>query len=65
MKQLYMHNIMPKHENNVLQKNFTINFKRLLFLSNVPHAWGTLDMSMGYTWPVNKKLVSMHCITLT
>ena len=49
MKQLYIHNIMPKHENNVLQKNFTINLKRVLFLSNVPHVWGTLDMSMGYT----------------
>jgi len=22
---------------------------KVLFLSNVPHAWGTLDMSMGYT----------------
>jgi len=39
---------MPKHENNALQKNFTINLKRVLFLSSVPQASG-----MGYTWPVN------------
>ena len=49
IKQLYIHNIMPKHENNALQKNFTINLTRVLFLSSVPQAWGTLDMSMGYT----------------
>jgi len=49
IKQLYIHNIMPKHENNALQKNFTINLKKELFLSNVPLAWGTLDMIMGYT----------------
>jgi len=45
------------------RKNFTINLERVRFLSNVPHALGTLDMSMGYTWPVNKKLGCMHCIT--
>jgi len=49
MKQLYMHNIMPKHENNALQKKFTIYLKRVLFLSSVLHALGTPDMSMGYS----------------
>jgi len=39
---------MPKHGNNTLQKKF-YNLKRVLFLTSVPHAWGTLDMSMGYT----------------
>jgi len=39
---------MPKHENNALQKNFTINLKRLLFLSSVSQASG-----MKYAWPVN------------
>jgi len=43
MKQLYIHNIMPKYENDALQKNFTINLKRVLFLSSVPHAWDTLE----------------------
>jgi len=40
---------MPKHENNALQKKFYNQLKRVLFLSNVPHTWGTLVMSMGYT----------------
>jgi len=40
---------MPKHENNALEKKFAINLKRVLFLSNVPHAWITRGMSMGYT----------------
>ena len=30
-------------------KHFTINLKRVLSLSSVPHAWGTLDTRMGYT----------------
>jgi len=34
------------------RKTFTINLKRVL------HAWGTLDMSMGYTWPVKKSWVA-------
>jgi len=29
------------------------------------HAWDTLDMSMGHTWPVNKKWGCMHCIMFT
>jgi len=52
IKQLYAHNTMPKHENIALQKKFylrKINLKRVLFLSSVPHPWGTPDMSMGYT----------------
>jgi len=49
----------------LFRKNFTINLKRILFLSNVPHAWGTLDMSVGYTSPVNKKLGCMHWIMFT
>jgi len=48
IKQLYIHNIMPKHENNALQKKFYNQFKKSNF-SVEPHAWGTLDMSMGYT----------------
>jgi len=40
---------MPKHENNALQKKFTIYLKRVLFLSSVLHALGTPDMSMGYS----------------
>jgi len=51
---------MPKHENNVLQKKFTINLKRVLFLSSVPHAWGTLDMSMGT--PDRSKKCWVACI---
>jgi len=50
IKQLLIHNIMAKHENNALQKKKLYSqLKKVLFLSNVPHAWGTLDMSMGYT----------------
>ena len=44
---------------------FTINLKRVLYLSSVPYAWGTFDMSMGCTWPVNKRLGCMHCIMFT
>ena len=39
---------------------FTINLKRVLFLPSVPHAWGTLDMIMGHTCPLNKKLGCMR-----
>jgi len=42
IKQLYIHNTMPKHENTALHKNFTINFKRVLFVSNLPYAWAHL-----------------------
>jgi len=45
--QLYIQNIMQKHQNNALQKEFHNQFKQVLFLSNKPHARGTLDMSMG------------------
>jgi len=31
------------------EKIFAINLKRVLFLSSVPKAWGTLDTSLGYT----------------
>jgi len=34
------------------RKYFTIDLKLVLFLSSVPHAWGTPD----------KKLGCMHCI---
>jgi len=44
-----MHNIMPKHENNALQKKLYNKFKRVVFLSSVPQACGTLNMSMGCT----------------
>ena len=33
-----LHNIMPKHENNVLQKKFYNQFEKSSFLSSVPHA---------------------------
>jgi len=33
---------MPIYENNAFQKKIYNEFKK-------PHAWGTLDMSMGYT----------------
>jgi len=42
---------MPKHENNALQKKFYNRFKKGAL-------WGTLDMSMGYTWPVKKSWVA-------
>jgi len=44
-KHLYIHNIMPKHENNAFQKKFYNQFKKGTFLSSVPHAWGTPDRS--------------------
>jgi len=65
MKQLYINNIMAKRENNALQKKFYNQFKKGTFLSSVPHAWYTLDMSMRCTSPVNKKLGCMHCIIIT
>jgi len=40
---------MPKHENNDLQKKFYNQFKKGAFSAECAHAWGTLDMSMGYT----------------
>jgi len=43
-----MHNIMPKHENNTLQKKLYNQFERGTFLSSVSQAWGTLGLSMGY-----------------
>ena len=62
IKQLYIHNIMPNHECNTLHKKFYNQFKKGTFLSSVAHA---LDMSMGCTWPVNKKLGCIHCIMFT
>jgi len=38
---------MTKHEKN--RQKFTISLKMVLSLSNVAHAWGALDMSMGHT----------------
>ena len=60
MKQLYIHNIMPKHESNVLQKNFTTNLKRVLFcwMCTMPGVHSTWALG-GYTWPFNKKLGSI------
>ena len=40
IKQLYIHNIMPKHENNALQKNFYDQFKKGTF---------SVCISIGYT----------------
>jgi len=65
IKQLYIHNIMPQHENNALQKKICNQFKNGTFSVECAHAWGTLDMSMVYTWLVNKKLGCMHCIMFT
>jgi len=48
-KQFYTHNIMPKHENNALQKKFYNQLKKGTFSVDGAHAWDTLDMSMGYT----------------
>ena len=42
------------------RKNFMINFKRILFLSNVPQKWGTLDTSMGT--PDRSKKVGFHAL---
>jgi len=47
------HNVMPKHkmvshDTSLSEKNCT-QFEKGTFLMNVPHAWGALDMSMGYT----------------
>jgi len=50
--------LMPKHENNTLQKKFYNQFKKGTF--SVESAPG-----MGYTWPVNKKLGCMHYIMFT
>jgi len=44
-----IHNIMPKHENNALQKKFYNQLKKGTFAVEGAHAWDTLDMSMGYT----------------
>jgi len=38
---------MAKHENIVLQKKFTIDL--ITFSVECAHAWGTLDISIGYT----------------
>jgi len=53
---------MRKYENNALQIKFYKQLKRTLFLSSVRHNSGTLDMSIGYTRPINEKLGCMHCI---
>jgi len=42
----YIQNIMQKHQ-NALQKEFHNRFKQVHFLPYMPHARGTLDMSMG------------------
>ena len=47
IKQLYVHNIMPKHENNALQKKFYNQFKKGTFLSSVPHAWAHSTWAWG------------------
>jgi len=56
---------MSKHENNVLQKILYNKFEKGTFFVECAHAWGTLDMSMGYKRPVNKKLGCMHCMMFT
>jgi len=40
---------MPKHENNAFQKTIYNQFKKGTFSVECAHAWGILDMSMGYT----------------
>jgi len=40
VKQLYIHNIMPKHENNALQKKFYHQFKKSTFsVECAPYMW--------------------------
>ena len=65
IKQLYVNNIMPKHGNNAFQKKNYNQFKTGTFSVECAPCMGTLSMSMGYTWPVNKKLGCMHCIMFT
>jgi len=65
IRQLYIQNMIPKHENNALQKKFCNQFKKGCFSVECAPGMGTLDMSMVYTWPVNKKLGCMHCIMST
>jgi len=65
IKQLCTHNIVPKHENNALQKQFYNQFEKGTFSVECAPCMGTLGMSMGYTWPINKKLGFMHCIMFT
>jgi len=43
---------MPKHENNALQKKFTISLKGTFSVECAP--------CMGYTWPVKK--VGLHAL---
>jgi len=47
---------MPK--NNAPQKKIYNHFKKGTFSVECAHAWGTLDMSMGYTWSVKKSWVA-------
>jgi len=42
---------MSKHENNALQKEFYNYFKKGTLSVECARLWGTLDMSMGFTWP--------------
>jgi len=49
IKELYIHNIMTKHENNTLQKKIYNQFEKGTFSVERAPCMGTLDMSMGYT----------------
>jgi len=55
IKQLYIHNIMSKHENNAFQKKFYNQFQKSTFSVECAPC-------MGHTWSVNQKLGYMHCI---
>ena len=60
IKQLYIHDIMQKYENNAFQKKFYNQFKQGTFsVECAPCIWAIKS------WQVNKKLGCMHCIMFT
>jgi len=64
IKQLSIHNIMPKHENNILQKKFYNQFKKGTFSVECAPCTGHTRHEHGVHQTGQKKLGCMHCIML-
>ena len=62
IKQLYIHNIMPKHKNNALQKKFYNQFKKGTFSVECAPCTGHTRHEHGVHLTSQKKLACMHCI---
>ena len=65
IKQFYIDNIMPKHENNALQKNFYNQFEKDVECVKCAPCLGHTRHEHGVHLTVNRKLGCMYCIMFT